>query len=542
MHLQRKNPKMMQILAASFVLVALLLPGCIGQEEEEVIFKMPISEDPTTLDPDDGYSSDLANHYRLSYNKLVRHPRRHMATDIEGELATSWDMSPDAMTWTFELRDDVTFHDGTPFNATAVKFHVERTQGMYLSPAWMYDKVDSVEVVDTYTARFHLNMPYQQFLEQMAGAWGNWIVSPTAVEKHKTADDPWAHEWFLENIAGTGPFVLDHWTREQELLYVRYDDYWEGWDGKHVDKVLLEIVPEAATIRIMLEAGDLDFQMHWGLSPSDKLAVAESPDVELYKSTSTNNLMIFFNYQKSPTNDVKVRQAISYSIDYQAICDDIMLGSATPGQGVLPKALKGHDPTLHQYTKDHTKAADLLEEAGYTLGSAGEGLRMEPLTLMYWTGNEEQRKISEYMQSELAKIGVPIVIEHLLYTAMMDMVHGDPQEAADMIFLYWYPDYADPDSYTMGMLWSEAWWNMGMYNDDRMDQLLDEAGAETDQAKRTELNNEIQRIAVDEAWMIYLYDLDNWVVYRSWVKNYYYNPIYHDTFDYWYVYVEKPEE
>jgi peptide/nickel transport system substrate-binding protein len=493
-----------------------------------------------SLDPAEGYGSSDVKYYRTMYSKMLRYERLNMSQKIEGELAESWTVSEDGLVFTLKLRQGVTFHDGTTLNASAVKFTFERVKALGFGPSWTHSYWNRIETPDAYTVQIFLDKPYAPYLSSLASQWtATWVVSPTCVKAHATSDDPWAHNWLKEQECGSGPYMLDHWTRSQELTVVKFPGYWEGWQGPHIDTVVfVQAVTESATRRLMLEKGDLDITMDFGFSPTDKLALGQESGMSLYKLLSLNNLYIFFNSQKEPTKNADVRRAISYAIDYQAIVNDIMLGAATQSQGPLPRSLWGHDPNLLVYSKDPAKAAKLLDDAGYPVGKAGPGLRME-LTILYWQGNEEERKDAEFVQSELAQIGIKVNISSGTYASIMDQVHGQPQLGPDMVFLYWYPDFADPDSYLSGQFLAGQLWNMGFYNDTRIDAMILAAAIETDSAKRLQQYSEIQRILVDDAWALYLYDLGNWCVLRSWVKNYYYNPIYHDTYDFWYMYVQK---
>ena len=505
-----------------------------------VVLKVSEGVDFSTLDPADAYSSNDVAFVNTAYNKLLRYERANNSMNIVPDLAQSWTVSPDGTTFTFNLRHGVMFHDGTTLNASYVKYSYERVKALGLGPSYITAYWKEINVLDPYTVQIVLNATYAPFQYALASDWlGMWIVSPNCVQAHAMSNDTWAHGWMLEHECGSGAYMLDHWTHNQEAVFNKFPGYWEGWAGPHIDQVVFIVgITEPATRRLMMESGDVDIIPDNGLAPSDKISLSKEAGILLEVKPSLDNMYIFFNYQKAPTNNVLVRRAISYAFNYTPIASDIMEGFANQAQGPLPMTLPMHDNNLFVYEKNQAKAEQLLDEAGYPVGKAGPGLRME-LKILYWTGDEVQRKTSEFLQSELAQIGIKLDITNALYGTIMNDVHGPPAQGPDMVYLYWYPDFADPDTYFRSQFMTGVSWNMGFYDNATMDAMINAAATQPNQAMRAQEYAVIQTIMVQDAWGLYLIDLASSVCIRSWVHNYYYNPIYEDQWDFWYMYIQK---
>jgi peptide/nickel transport system substrate-binding protein len=510
---------------------------------KEVVLTVPRTGDVMTLDPAESYSVPTHEVITPVYETLLRYDP-HNTSRLIPCLAQSWEVSENGLSYIFHLRNDVYYTDGTKFNASCVIYSFNRTLSLGLGPAWVISAIDisKCSVIDAYTVNITLQYPYAPFIYALAAQWGPLIVNPSFVQAHATPDDPWAHEFLKGNMCGTGPYMLQEFVPGDHVTLVKNPNYWGGWTGNHVTKIYMPIIEDSSTRRLRLEQGSIDIGL---LNLEDAIAVNGTQGIVVESLPSLNNLMIFINTQKGPLQNKLVRQALSYMFDYQGAMQTIRHGQGSQARGPLPRELWSWDPECPQYSFNLTKARELIEQAGF---------RPQDLNLEVWyVGTiEEERKSAELLQSAAAQIGVTITPRGVTWAALMDVLSPgskDPREAADMSILYWYPDYADPDDYFSNMYYcydesaplnvgSYAFYNWGFYSNSTLNAILDEAKETTDFNRRVELYRRAQRIVVEDAPAIFLYDEPELLTYRSWVKGYYFNPCYVGCIDFYTIYVE----
>ena len=318
-------------------------------------------------------------------------------TEIEGRLATSWTTSSDGKIYTFELRQGVKFHDGTPFNASAVKFSLERSfEGNKGYIQGLITEIDKIEIVDDYTVRIVLTDSYAPLLRVLTH-WGFSIYSPTAVQKYG--------EDFWKNIVGTGPFKLESLIPEETTVLVKNEEYWRG--PPKLDKIIIKVVTTWAAARIMLETGEIDMchvfnSVYWGDMPKDVSAMEANPEIEVIEAPSLAIRYVGINTAKEPWTDIRLRKAIAYALDYDSFIDDVMWGAASRAYSLIPPTMFSSDPDVQpKYDKNLTRAKELLAEAGYP---NGEGF--PKLTLLYFSPQTVFRDKSIVIQQNLAELGI----------------------------------------------------------------------------------------------------------------------------------------
>ena len=463
-------------------------------------------------------------------------------------LAESWSVSDNGYSYIFYLREGVTFTDGTPFDASAVLYSYDRAITLNeeegFGPGWIVSPIDidASSIIDPYTVNITLKYPYAPFIYCVASQWGAFIVNPTVCEAHATPEDPWAHEYLKENMVGTGPYMLEEWVREDHVTLVKNPDYWGGWDKPHVTKVYMPIIEESATRRLRLEEGTLDIG---GLNLEDALAVNGTEGIVVEVAPGLTNLMIFMNTQKPPLDNKLIRHAISYMYDYEGTIETIRQGLGTQARGPIPASLWGWDPECTQYTMNLTKAEDLIEQAGFE----PEDIELE---LWYIGTLEEERRCAELLQATAAQVGVTINLHGVTWATLIDALRpgsGNATDAVDMSVLYWWPDYADPIGFLETMyrcyndtvltdIYAYPFFNWGYYSNSTLNDILVEVVEITDMEQRIELYHQAQRIIAEDAPCLFLFDSTNILSYRSWVKGYYFNPLYTGTTDFYNIYIE----
>lgn len=482
------------------------------REERARLLTLITEAAPADLDPALAIDSDSWMIITNVFDGLTKYKRG--TTEIEPNLATTWE-SLDSMTYIFTLREGVTFHDGTPFNAESVKFSFDRVIEMFGPPSYLFDVINQTEVIDTYTVKITLNYDFAPFPSIMANPVAS-IVSPTAVAE--LGDE------FNENPVGTGPYMFDTWSLGNELTLVSNEDYYSG--APQIENIIYKSILEATARKTAIEQGDVDVIVSGRILPEDLPDLLVNPDIEIYEGVGSSVEYLGFNTLVPPLNDSRVREAIAYAIDYEVMINDIMAGYAERVSGPIPPSILGYKE-LPLIEKDLTRAQQLLDDAGYSEGF--------DLTLTYNIDSIERRKVAELIRDNLDDIGITISIKGLDWESAID----EYLEMGHEIMLNnWFPDYFDPDSYLFPQFhsWSAAPWGANIFGLEsfEIDTLIDEGLMETDQNERIRIYGEAQELIVEETPCLFLYvpiefevirfNVENWVFSAS--QNYEFNDIF----------------
>ena len=477
---------------------------------DPTVLRVATTADVTTWDPVASFSTEalyLAN----IYEGLLRVNPPGSAEEYTPLLAESWEHSDDGLTWTFNLRPDVTFHDGAPMDAAAVKASIEAVKERG-GAGFIWAPVETVTAVDDLTVQ--LDLSYSAPVELIAGStYGAWIVSPNALES-AAADET----YFEAGVAaGTGPWMLESYAPDQEVLLTQNADYWGGWDSGSVDKVLLSLVPEAVQQQQLLEGGEVDLAMRL---PLEATADFENRDgYTLVSEPSWFNYLAYFNTTRPPLDDPLVRQALSYAIPYDDLIAVGPLGRATQARGPVPQGVWPWSENTPQYTHDPDKARELLAEAGV------ENLS---LRMTYAAENEIESRIAPVIQSAFADVGVDLEVEAILFNQQWEEAKGVPEDAQDIFVVLYWPTYADAGTDNLWSLFhsSEApFFNLSYWNNPTFDQLIDDAAAitVTDPDASFAMYEEAQKLLVDEAPGAFLFDTEAVYVVPDYVQGFEYN-------------------
>ena len=334
-----------------------------------------------TLDPAWAYDSAGGEILQNVYETLIFY-KGGSAAELEPQLAVevptveNGGISEDGLTYTFKLRENVTFHDGTKFNASAVKFSIDRAMAYDdpESPGWILtqpglseDKKSTnlnVEVVDEYTVRFNLKKAYSPFIYCLAYTIAN-IVSPTYVKENgeEAVEMPRPDNiWMDSHMCGTGPYMLDEWADDKSYVkLVAYDDYWG--DQPACTTIYIKVVDEYNTRYLALLGGEAD-SIYVPLEHADEFEGMDDINVQTSDTFQVN--FFGFNQAMAPFDDVNVRKAFCWAFDYNTYIDEVQSGYSIQLQGIIPKGMFGHDDTLPMYSYDLTEAKKYLEDAGFT--------------------------------------------------------------------------------------------------------------------------------------------------------------------------------
>jgi peptide/nickel transport system substrate-binding protein len=450
--------------------------------------------EPVNLDP--AQVTDLNSNRvgRRIVETLVTFPDE--STQIVPGLAESWTISKDGLHYTFKLRKGVAFHDGTPFDAEAVKFSIERQivsehpfnkLGKYPFANYFFGNIKAVEVVDPHTVEFVLKEPRASFLAVLTAGAAS-IVSPTAVKK-LGVDYP-------STPVGTGPFKFVVWDRGQRVVLEKNPGYW-----KHpvkIERVIYRPIVEDQARLTELLTGALDLIV--GTPPDFVAQLETNPRVTLLKQVGAHVWYLGINNQKKPFDDKRVRQALNYAVNKDAIVRDVLKSTGALSRGpVLPNTW-GADPALKAYPYDPERARKLLAEAGYASG----------FSTTLWvpesgSGMQSPVAMSTVIQSNLKAVGVNVTLQTMEWGAYLAKLRTKEQ---DLFALSWMAGNEDPDMVMYPLLHSSQWTpngpNRALYRNDKYDELLHQARLTTDQKKRAELYREAQRILVDDAPWVFV--------------------------------------
>lgn len=477
-----------------------------------LVLKIANTANITTWDPVKSFSTEAAYMANM-YEQLLRINPPGSAEKFTPLLAESWESNADGTVWTFHLRPNVKFHDGEPMNAVAVKASIEAAKD-HAGASFIWWMLDNVEVVDDLTVNFNLTTaaPIDLVASSLYGAW---IVSPKALEAVATDDT-----YFESGVdAGTGPFMLESYTPDQEIVFTRFDDYWGGWQPGQYDKVLVQIVPEATTQQQMLEGGDVDLVTRIPIENYDSFK--NNPDYTYDEEPSFYNYVGFFNTLRPPLDNVKVRQALSYAIPYDDIITIGAKGLGTQSRGPVPAGVWPWSPDVNQYTYDLDKAKELLKEAGHEGG--GFSLR-----LTYAAENDTEAAFAPLIKDSYAQIGVDVTIEAVAFNQQWEEAKSDPANAQDMFLLLYWPTYSDAGSdnlWSMFYYTEKPFFNLSYWNNPDFNSLVDEAIADTvsdpatSQAKYVEAMN----LLVDQAPGLFFFDTKVVFIIPKHIEGFQYN-------------------
>ncbi|MBO8141524.1 MAG: ABC transporter substrate-binding protein [Firmicutes bacterium] len=453
-----------------------------------------------------------------AYQRLVRYAVRDGVgtTEVEPELATGWTVSDDGRVWTFTLRETARFADGTPVDAEAVAYSFNRLMAIGEGPADAFPTLEKVEAVGPYTVRFTLSEPFAPFLLTLANN-GAGIVNPRLAE-HEVAGDL-GRGYLAEHTMGSGPYQVERWEKDQQIRLVPNPHY----DGPQpaFRMVVFQVIKDPSARRLQLERGDIDIAEALPLDQLERLRGAAGIRVEDHASLRVTYL--YLNNRRPPLNDPRVRRAISYAVDYQAIIDGVMLGNAVQMRGPVPAGMWSHDPELFQYRRDLEKARALLAEAGLSDGVT--------LGYLYSPVYPEWEQIGLALQAQLAEAGIRLELEPFAYATMRERLGAGE---FDIAVGNWTPDFADP--YMFMNYWFDSDFgglpgNRSFYSNPEVDRLIRQAAVMTDIRERTRLYQEAQRIVVDEAAYVYLYQQGYQVAMRDNVEGYVFNPMLLDIYN-----------
>ncbi|MGQ9598544.1 MAG: ABC transporter substrate-binding protein [Anaerolineae bacterium] len=478
--------------------------------------------DQTTLDPGRAFEIVAGMVHKATYNTLVTWADDSVS-EIVPDLAESWTVSEDGKVFTFKLRKGVKFHSGNEMTAADVKWSWERAMGLKGNPSFLFDGVVSIDTPDDYTVVVTKEKPDPAFLAKSTFFVFAVLDSKTVMEHGGTSgpdadQTDKAEEWLNQNSAGTGPFILKSWVPETEVVVEKFPDYWRG--PAFFDRVIYRHIPDAATQKLTLEAGDIDIATE---IKGDQVPVLQAnPEIKVIEGLGTDMFFLLCNMNPELTNgimsDERVRMAIRYAIDYEGILS-LVGGSAITPATIVPYGFMGAWGPDRALKRDLDKAKQLLADAGYPNGF---DIEMEYPTKFARSGVDFDI-IAEKVQADLAEVGINVTLKPgELMTVLARYRAGEE----GFSFWMWGADYYDVSDYLEflpeGIVGLRAQWT-----DERADQeikdLRDAAAVEMDNKKRAEIWSDIQAYMQMKGPFVPLVQPGKAIAIRQWVKGYVFN-------------------
>lgn len=465
--------------ASATMLAASTMPSAA----QSTTLRYATGTDAQTLDPQ--FVTDIpTSRVVIQLHETLVYPNAE--GEIQPVLAESWTVSEDNLSWTFKLRQGVTFHDGTPFNAEAVKFTFDRilaeeTGSPRKSSA---AAIDSVEVVDEHTVIIKTKAPFAPLLAQLS-AYNLAIISPKAGTALRSD--------YSKAPAGTGPFKLGEWTPGEKLTIVRNEDYW-GEKAK-LEEVLFTVVPEDSARVLMLLSGEVDLVSNIPPVMVDRLQGA--PGVEIIEKTGVRTIYVAFNLAMEPFDDLRVRQAMAHAINTKALLEGVMNNLGTPGGGLESVVIPGA-AAIDPYPYDPERARELLAEAGLPDGFS--------VDFYLPTGRYiNDRQLGEAIQAQLAEVGIKANLQTPEFGTYLSMLEAKDQ--IPMFLLGKGSPTGDPDFTLTINVSTDGSGNYGNYSNEIVDELLLKQRGTVNVEERHEMLRQIIQTAYDDVpWIVLFYE------------------------------------
>lgn len=458
---------------------------------------MIIESSPANLDPRVGTDAQSERIGKLIFDSLVR---RDEHFQLQPALAERWEI-PDPLTYVFHLRRDVRFHDGTSLTARDVKYTFDSIMNgtVITAKAGTFKLVDRIDASDDYTVVFHLKEPYATLL---------WNVSDGAVGIVPYGSGP----DFNRKLIGSGPFRFVSAVQDSEVVLARNDGYWGA--VPKIPRVRFAVVPDTTTRALELRKGSADILVN-AISADMTVALQGEPQLEVQIVPGTIYAYLAFNLRDPILKDVRVRQALAYAIDRNAIIKYLWRDMAQPAAGVLPRQHWAFTDNVMHYPHDPERAGQILDAAGYRPDKTG--IRFH-LTIKTST-EETSRLMAAVFQQQLRDVGIALDIRSFEFaTFYSDVVKG----AFQLYSLRWIGGNEDPDIFEHvfhSASFPPKRANRSYYVNPRVDALIEAGRREIDQGKRKDIYAELQRIIADELPYVNLWFFDNVVVHSKRVRN-----------------------
>ncbi|TCR68626.1 peptide/nickel transport system substrate-binding protein [Bosea sp. BK604] len=483
---------------ASAPAMASLLAGPAGAQAPVTggAFTIPVISNPALWPLIGGVQNVMVN--RVLFNSLTSYDDPNQK--VVGDLAEKWSVSTDGLTWTFSLYPNVTWHDGKPFTADDVVFTINK---IWLNPKIAFPQrsnfatLTGAEKVDERTVKLTTNVPTPA-LPVMLGYLAP--ILPAHIFSTWSNEDFTKPTAFTKSPVGTGPFKFGEFTPGSSVRLVRNDAYFRG--KPLLDALVFKVMPDVEQQFAQLQSGQLDWMI---IEPYQIDALKGNTRVKINDVKSNMYFYVGLNDAMPPFDDKRVRQAFSYAVDRQAIIDGALAGRADiAASPITPVLANFHNDKVESYAIDLKKAGELLDQAGWKMGSGGirtkDGKQLK-ITLDVDAGNTTREQIALIVQDNWKKIGVDTTIKTGDFGAFVQRMRAKPSEL--QAFICWWITAPDPD--IISYYGTDKTLNIFAYSNPEVDKLLDEGRKTIDLAQRAKLYKDAQVLIAQDAPCVFLY-------------------------------------
>jgi glutathione transport system substrate-binding protein len=411
--------------------------------------------------------------------------------EIAPKLVEKWKVSADATEFTLKLKKGIKFHDGQPFNSEAVKVNFDRRLDFKAATKLYFfvAQIESVSVVDEYTVKIKTKVPFAPLLSNLTYPT-NGIQSPAALKRS------WSKPLLMP--IGTGPFIFKEWVPGNRVVMVRNDNYWGI--SPALSEVTFRSISDDASRVAALENGEVHVAVK--IPPSDLLRLKANSKIKIMTTPSARTIYIGFNCLKEPFTDKKIRQALNYAVNKEAIVEHVLDGAGRVSDAPISPVIFGHTPIkIYEYSIEKAKA--LLAEAGFPQGFE---------TILHFPSGRyyKDNSLATAVAADLLKIGVKAEIKSMDWDTYIPFILRDQEEAEHRLYvLGWSTLTGDADYGLYPLFYSGEWpkkgTNASFFKNEKLDQLLDTARSTANPNERKKLYKEAMTLIVEEAPWIFLY-------------------------------------
>ena len=496
---------------------------------EPRVFTIAILDEVTNIDPaftNDWQSSVIG---RAVYDPLFR--ARGDPIQNEPWIAESFEVNDDATVWTIHLRPGLTFHDGSPITADAVKYSFDRYQALQGGYSFLWANItnaDTVKILDDLTVEFTLTKPFTPFISTLAAIY---VVNPVVVQAHEV-DGDWGKDWMLDNEAGSGPYTISRWEPGTMYELTRLPEHWAGFPQDNGIEIFRYMVSrDTSATRLALEAGEIDWFP--GLTEEDFTLLEGKEGIStLFRPSLTVDWVFMNTASEGPIGDVNVRKALRAAYDYAA--SDTVLFDINSMDYLMPSALPGAIEFPDLQKTDLDLAEEYMTASSYPDGGF-------TLDYIYVTGYTPEEDVGLILLEAASKLGITVNLVPKTWTEMVQMC-STTDTVPDMINIFLGMIYADQYPYLAESFSKSVALGYGTchnYLSETISTKLDQASTEADEAAKFELYNQIQNELYESVFGIMIGSVDfieahsdHWqtdvhtplFAYTGWLTDYYYVP------------------
>ncbi|MFC4596843.1 ABC transporter substrate-binding protein [Cohnella hongkongensis] len=435
-------------------------------------------------------------------------------------VAESYTVSDDGKVYTIKIKEGIRFHSGNELKAADVAYSIKRSLALGQGNSWLWSSVldaDGVTAPDERTVVFSLKTPYAPFISSLTQLF---VLDSAELVKHYAEgqygeDQDYGEAYLSENTVGSGPYRIVSWDQQSEMKLASHPEYWRGWKDDQIKDITLKVVTEESTVKTLMVSGEaqmihkvLTINAYQELATHDSIAVDSLPSAKL---------MYFpMNTQKAPTDDGKIREAISLAFDYDTALHAI-LGGATAAAGPVPLIVTGHDESIQPLSRNLERAKELVGESQYK----GSELNV---TFMYIADNVTQRQLAQLVQSNLKEIGITVELKPVTWT-QITAASAKASTTENLTAITTSLSYPHQDAFLNGLYHPASHGNynsMSWLDDAEITDLLERARTAPTQEEQAELYAQAQRQIATLYPAVYISNPNNTIAYSKQVTGYRY--------------------